>query len=257
MERMRIDATIDGQRPRLGQGGAATRVFDGRICAIALLVLGATTLGSGCAFKAPSGRASASMSALGVENRPYRIRVGDSLDVRFYKTPELNVEKVPVRSDGKISLDLVGDVQAGGLGTDELSANLIRAYSRELQEPQIAVIVRSFGGMVYVGGEVNKPSSINFTEGITALEAIQGAGGFNIEASTENVVLVRRAGDHYEGYRLFLKKALNGDDYTQDVALEPNDVVYVPKSRIANLNLIVNQYITKMIPQIPIGLPVF
>ena len=254
---MRIDATIDGQRPRLGQGGAATRVFDGRICAIALLVLGATTLGSGCAFKAPSGRASASMSALGVENRPYRIRVGDSLDVRFYKTPELNVEKVPVRIDGKISLDLVGDVQAAGLGTDELSSNLVRAYSRELQEPQIAVIVRSFGGQVYVGGEVNKPSSINFTEGITALEAIQGAGGFNVEASMENVVLVRRAGDHYEGYRLFLKKALNGDDYTQDVALEPNDVVYVPKSRIANLNLIVNQYITKMIPQIPIGLPVF
>ena len=253
---MRIDATIVGDMPRPYLAGAAPRVFDGRFTAIALILV-AATLGSGCAFKAPDGRASASMSALGVENRPYRIRVGDSLDVRFYKTPELNVEKIPVRSDGKISLDLVGDVQAAGLGTDELSSHLVQAYSRELQEPQIAVIVRSFGGQVYVGGEVNKPSALSFTEGITALEAIQGAGGFNIEASTENVVLVRRAGDHYEGYRLFLKKALNGDDYTQDVALEPNDVVYVPKSRIANLNLLVNQYITKMIPQIPIGLPVF
>ena len=239
------------------QRGVANPACGGAFPSIALMVLAALTLGSGCAFKAPPGRASASMTALGVEDRPYQIRVGDTLDVRFYKTPELNVEKVPVRIDGKISLDLVGDVQAAGLGTDELSGNLVRAYSRELQEPQIAVIVRSFGGQVYVGGEVNKPAPISFTEGLTALEAIQGAGGFNVEASMENVVLVRRAGDHYEGYRLFLKKALSGEDYTQDVALQPNDVVYVPKSRIANLNQIVNQYITKMIPQIPIGLPVF
>src|SRR5262249_4551901 len=140
LERMRIDATIDAEAPRPCQAGAASRVLDGRLTAIALLVLGAAALGSGCAFKAPPGRAAASMSALGVENRPYRIRVGDSLDVRFYKTPELNIEKIPVRSDGKISLDLVGDVQAAGLGTDELSANLVHAYSRELQEPQIAVI---------------------------------------------------------------------------------------------------------------------
>ena len=254
---MSIDETIDLGIHRPRQGGAADRVSGGWFPVIALAVLAALTLGSGCAFKAPPGRANVSMTALGVENRPYQIRVGDSLDVRFYKTPELNIEKVPVRIDGKISLDLVGDVQAAGLGTDELSSNLVQAYSKELQEPQIAVIVRSFGGQVYVGGEVNKPSALNFTEGITALEAIEGAGGFNVEASMENVVLVRRAGDHYEGYRLFLKKALTGDDYTQDVALQPNDVVYVPKSRIANLNQMVNQYITKMIPQIPIGLPVF
>lgn len=254
---MSIDANIDVRRQRLRQPGAVARVHGGRLPAIASIVLAAATLGSGCAFKSPSGRADASMTALGIEKRPYQIRVGDTLDVRFYKTPELNLDKVPVRSDGKISLDLVGDVQAAGLGTDEISSNLAQAYSKELQDPQIAVIVRTFGGQVFIGGEVNKPATLSFTEGLTALEAIQGAGGFNIEASMENVVLVRRAGDHYEGYRLFLKKALTGDDYTQDVELQPNDVVYVPKSRIANLNLMVNQYITKMIPQVPIGLPVF
>ena len=245
------------RRRRWRPDGTGLRLLDRSLPAIALLVLGVATLSTGCAFKAPSGRASASMSAVGVEERPYRIHVGDSLDVRFYKTPELNVEKVPVRIDGKISLDLVGDVQAAGLEPDELSANLVRTYSKELEEPQIAVIVRSFGGQVYVGGEVNKPATLNFSEGLTALQAIQGAGGFTVEASMQNVVLVRRAGDHYEGYRLFLKTALNGDDYTQDVALQPNDVVYVPKSRIANLDLIVSQYFNKLIPQIPIGLPIF
>jgi protein involved in polysaccharide export with SLBB domain len=212
---------------------------------------------AGCAFPSPPGRATADMTALGIQNKPYHIRVGDKLSVRFYKTPELNVEDVPVRSDGKISLDLIGDIEAAGLGTDELSDHLTRAYSKELEEPRITVIVRSFGGQVFVGGEVNKPAALSFSDGLTALQAIQGAGGFTVEASLENVVLVRRAGDHYEGYRLLLKRALSGQDYTQDVALQPNDLVYVPKSRIANLNQIVNQYISKMIPQVPIGLPIF
>jgi polysaccharide export outer membrane protein len=223
----------------------------------AALLAAAAALLAGCAFPSPPGRAASNMTALGVENRPYHIRVGDKLSVRFYKTPELNIEDVPVRPDGKISLDLIGDIEAAGLTTDELSDHLVQAYSRELEEPRIAVIERSFGGQVFVGGEVNKPATLNFTDGLTALQAVQGAGGFTVEASLENVVLVRRAGDHYEGYRLFLKQALSGQDYTQDVALQPNDVVYVPKSRISNLNLIVSQYINKMIPQVPIGLPVF
>jgi polysaccharide export outer membrane protein len=214
-------------------------------------------LGTGCAFKAPSGRATPEMSALVVDRQPYRIRVGDTLDVRFYKTPELNVEKVPVRSDGKISLDLVGDVQAAGLEPDELSDRLLHDYGKELEEPRIAVIVRDFGGEVFVGGEVGKPAAVKYETGMTALQAINAVGGFNDKSSFDNVILMRRTSDRYEGYRLYLKHALSGDDYTQDVALQPNDVVFVPKSRIANVNLAVEQYISKNLPQIPISLPVF
>jgi protein involved in polysaccharide export with SLBB domain len=222
------------------------------------LLLGCVAvLNGGCAFKAPPGRASAEMSAMVVDRQPYRIRVGDQLDVRFYKTPELNLEKEPVRNDGKISLDLVGDVQAAGLGPDQLAESLRQAYSRELEDPRIAVIVREFGGQVFVGGEVGKPAALKYVEGMTALQAIQSVGGFNDKASYENVILMRRTTEKYEGYRLFLKQALNGDDFIQDVALQPNDVVFVPKSRIANVNLLVEQYITKNIPTIPIGIPVF
>src|SRR5262249_43120757 len=109
-----------------------------------ILLIGCAVAGTGCAFKAPSGRVTPSMAPLVTDREPYRIRVGDALDVRFYKTPELNVEKVPVRIDGKISLDLVGDVQAAGLGTDELGEDLVRAYSKELEDPRIVVIVRDF-----------------------------------------------------------------------------------------------------------------
>src|SRR5262245_65921050 len=89
-----------------------------------VLLLSVGMFTGGCAFKSPPGRATQDMSSYVLDREPYHIRSGDLLDVRFYKTPELNVEKVPVRKDGKISLDLVGDVQAAGLEPDELAANL-------------------------------------------------------------------------------------------------------------------------------------
>ena len=116
------------------------------------------------------------------------------------------------------------------------------------------VIVRDFGGQVFVGGEVGKPAALRYAEGMTALQAIQSAGGFNDNASLENAILIRRTSEGYEGYRLFLKKALSGEDYTQDVALKPNDVVFIPKSRVANVNMVVKQYITNNIPTIPVAL---
>src|SRR4029453_13928496 len=146
------------------------------------VMVGCLVVAAGCAFKAPPGRASGEMSAVVVDHQPYRIRVGDELDVRFYKTPELNVEKVPVRNDGKISLDLVGEMQAAGLGTDELAANLRSAYSKELEDPRIAVIVREFGGQVFVGGEVGKPAALKYVEGMTALQAIRAAGALTTRA---------------------------------------------------------------------------
>src|SRR5262245_21858539 len=162
------------------QAGFPRRYRTARASALALAPMLAVSavapLGGGCAFPSPAGRASADMSALVVDRQPYRIRVGDELDVRFYKTPELNVEKVPVRNDGKISLDLVGDVQAAGLGTDQLSDNLRSAYSSELEDPRIVVIVREFGGQVFVGGEVGKPAALKYIEGMTALQAVQSVG---------------------------------------------------------------------------------
>src|SRR5262245_51208444 len=77
-----------------------------------LMLLAATlTAGTaGCAFNSPPGRVDSSFSPYAGENEPYRIQVGDTIDVRFYKTPELNVKGIPVRHDGRISLDLIGDV---------------------------------------------------------------------------------------------------------------------------------------------------
>jgi protein involved in polysaccharide export with SLBB domain len=186
---------------------------------------------------------------------PYRIKVGDSLDIRFYKTPELNVE-VPVRSDGKISLELIGDVEAAGRQPAELAATLGERFGKELTDPRVSVIVRGFGGSVFVGGEVGTPQAVAYGSGLTVLQAIAAAGGFEDTAHRASVILIRRDASGYHGYRLALTKALSGSDHTQDMRLQPTDIVFVPKSKIANVNLFVEQYIRNLLPVQP-ALPVF
>src|SRR5262249_24573654 len=158
------------------------------------------------------------------------------LDVRFYKTPELNVE-VPVRSDGKISLDPIGDIQAAGLSPEALSKALSKKYAGELTDPRVTVIVRQFGGQVFVGGEVKNPAATPYANGLTALQAIAAVGGFLDTAQRNSVVLIRRdATGAYRGYKLELDKALTGEDMSQDVSLMSYDIIWASKSGIANVN---------------------
>jgi len=185
----------------------------------------------------------------------YRVKVGDTLDIRFYKTPELNLE-VPVRSDGKISLELIGDVQAAGLEPEQLAASLRERYASELTDPRVSVIVRKFGGGIWIGGEVKNPSRVPYSVGLTALQAIHRAGGFLETARPSSVVLIRLEGTQYKGYLLPLDKVQTGEDVSVDAELQPSDILHVPKSGIANVDLFVDQYIRKVLPVQP-AIPIF
>jgi len=179
---------------------------------------------------------------------PYIIRPGDQLDIKFFYNPELN-ESVTVRPDGKISLQLVDEVQAAGLEPAELDAKLTEAYSQELKKPMVTVIVRSFKGQrIYVGGEVNQQREMELPAGMTVLQAVFNAGGFKETASPEDTILIRQ-GPNREPVpmRLDLKNAMYGQGEAANLALLPNDIVYVPKSSIAEANKFVNQYIEKLI----------
>jgi len=177
---------------------------------------------------------------------------GDVLDVKFYYAPELN-ESQAVRPDGKIALQLIGEVEVQGKTPAQLREELVRFYKTQLRRPEVAVIVRSLHNRrVYVGGEVKTPSLIPMPGRLTALEAIMQVGGFNMAtAELSNVIIIREHNGKFEGRALDFKEILKGKPAPM-VTLEPRDIVYVPRTRIVELNQWVEQYITRMIPDVGI-----
>ncbi len=177
----------------------------------------------------------------------YRIQAGDQLDIKLFFNPELN-ETVFVRPDGKISLQLVDDVQAAGLRPSDLDDVLTQKYSKELRKPVITVIVKSFTGQrVYVGGEVGNPGLVDLTVGMTALQAVINAGGFRETAKPEGVIVIRKGPENQPiPIRVDLEQVIDGEEI-RDFQLHPFDIVYVPKTWIAKANKFVNQYIERLL----------
>lgn len=227
--------------------------------AIRSLALGAAlaTLG-GCYYNVttvplPAAERSAAAPAAAA---PYRIHVGDHLGIKFYQNPDLN-EEVIVRPDGKISLQLVGEIQAAGVEPGTLQAQIEAAFRGELAVPRVVVLVREMGAVVYVGGEVGEPGLVPLTSRLTLVEAVQLAGGFLETAHLSQVVLIRRdAQGQPVGHAVDVRPVIGGLDASEDVPLQPYDITYVPRSKIADMNLFVKQYIKDMLP-IDFALPVF
>lgn len=216
-----------------------------------VLLLSGVMLLCGCANELNVGKGAKSVTesasqlsaALSAE---YRIRPGDKLDVKFFYAPELN-EILAVRTDGRISLQLIGDIQAGGSTPGELSAAIATAYASELRSPQTTVIVRESSARVFVGGEVARSTFVKLDTRMSTLQAIFTAGGFTPFAQPASVILLRKVqGEERIAVRIDLSDAtLEGKE---DLLLAADDVVFVPKSAIGKWDKVVEQYIQQAIP---------
>jgi protein involved in polysaccharide export with SLBB domain len=185
-------------------------------------------------------------------NREYRLQVGDEIQLKFYLSPELDQDAI-VRPDGRISLQLLDDVAAVGLTPKELDKIVTEGYRTELRNPEITVIVKKMAAKVYVGGEVRQPRFVTHSGSLTVLQAVFEAGGFTDTAEPSSVILLRRLNDDKGiAAKLDLKKVISAE--AEDIALMPFDTIFIPKSTIAEVNLFVEQYITKLIP-IPFSVP--
>jgi len=162
----------------------------------------------------------------------YRIEVGDVLEISFFKTPQLNQTRI-VAPDGDIHLALVGRVRAVGLSIDELAREVTEKYQREL---------------------IDQPSMLPYRGGLSLVQAIMNAGGFARTARRSSVVLIRK-GQRGEarGALINVEEILDEGRLETDPALAPSDIVFVPRSRVADVNLFVEQYIQNNIP-IPVVL---
>jgi protein involved in polysaccharide export with SLBB domain len=190
----------------------------------------------------------AALNAAAGDSTAYIIQPGDELAISFYLNSEFN-ESVVVRPDGKINLQLAGDLQAAGLTPQALAARLNQAYSSELRSPDASVHVKSTPSrQVYIEGEVSKPKAIVLEPGMTLLQAIADAGGLTDNASSDAVVIRRDACGMPQGSVVNLSEAMKKPSSGEDVALMPRDIVVVPRSTIANINLFIKQYIRNNLP---------
>lgn len=174
---------------------------------------------------------------------PYRIQIGDGLAVKAFNNSELNEEAL-VRPDGKITLQLLGSVEAAGQTPEQLSADIQKKYTRFYKNPSISVSVKSCAGQrVYIGGEVRQPGLVRLDADTTLLQAVFQAGGYLNTADLTSTILIRRDdGRKPKVYELDLTDPVN------DVGLHACDIVYIPRSQIASMNLFVEQYIDRLIP---------
>jgi protein involved in polysaccharide export with SLBB domain len=177
----------------------------------------------------------------------YIIQPGDLLEMKFFYNPEMN-DGMAVRPDGRISMQLIGEVMAAGRSPSELTKLLRQKYDKELRTPEITVIVRSFGSRVYVDGEVKKPGELELLRPLTVMQAISRAEGLTDRAWKEALVIRRIKGNEPLVMKLDLDDVLTGKDFSQDVGLVPFDIVYVPRSPIGDVNVWVHQYIRANIP---------
>lgn len=177
----------------------------------------------------------------------YFIGVGDMLSVKLFYTPELN-EEVTVRPDGRISLQLVGDLPVAGRTPHVVAQDLRERYSKHLTKPDVAVIVTGFASqMAFVGGEVKSPTMVQIDGRMTLADAVFQAGGQKDTAAMSSVILLRKGSGEREVYRVDLSGGLQGQDPLP--ILRPYDVVFLPKSFIAKVGMYVDLYINRIIPK--------
>ncbi len=187
-----------------------------------------------------------------VATQEYRIQPGDLLDIKLFYNPELN-ESVTVRPDGRIALQLVKEIDAAGLTPAQLTDLLTGKYAAQIKNPEITVLVRSFNTQkVFVDGEVNRAGLVALAEPMTVLQAVAQAGGFKDTAKRSEVILIRRGADNKRiTMTMDLDNAIDGSDRAQDQLLRPYDIVYVPKSTIANIDEAMDLYIRRLVPVLP------
>jgi polysaccharide biosynthesis/export protein len=159
----------------------------------------------------------------------YVIGESDVLTINVWKEPDLT-KTVPVRSDGKISLPLVGELQAAGRTPQQLEGDISEKLRNFITSPEVSVLVQQVNSKKFnILGEVMKPGSYSISLAPTVLDAIAAAGGLRDFAKKTGIYILRKGPDGQQirlnfNYKEFIK----GKNPSQNVKMEPNDTLVVP-----------------------------
>jgi len=196
----------------------------------------------------------------------YLIGFGDTLDISLWKVPDLSCEVI-VRPDGMISYPLIGDLKAAGITLVKLDEDVTKALSQYVKEPkvsimikafgwkkdaasevvieqnpEVSIIIKKFGGRkVVVLGEVAKPGVYTFNGDIRLAEAVALAGDFTRYAVKNNILVIR--GDIHKNPEVItadVLKLLKSADLTQNILIQSQDIIFVPRTLIGNVNTFID-----------------
>jgi polysaccharide export outer membrane protein len=157
----------------------------------------------------------------------YVIGPEDVLSVVVWREKELSTDVV-VRSDGKISIPLLNDVQAAGLTPEQLAQVIEKAATKFVTDSDTTVIVKEIHSRkVYVIGEVAKPGVFPLNSDMTVLQLIAAVGGLLEYADKSNIMILRTENGKENRYRFNYKDVLEGRNMQQNVLLQPGDTVLV------------------------------
>jgi polysaccharide export outer membrane protein len=154
----------------------------------------------------------------------------DLLAINVWKEPDIS-RSVPVRPDGRISLPLVGELQATGRTPLQLEQEIASKLRNYIAEPEVAVIVQQINSAKFnILGEVAKPGSYSLVGETRVLDAIAAAGGFKDFAKQKSIYILRpNPGGGGENRIAFnYKDVIKGKNTEQNIKLEPRDTVIVP-----------------------------
>ena len=221
---------------------------------LALSLAACASSGGGSGLFTPAPRPTAGFPNIGYATwsdaePPYRLYPGDQLTIEVPAAPELN-RTVTVQADGRISLPLLTPVMVADRSIVDAETLLSRAYASQLLRPQVSIDVKVQTPLkVFVGGEVDKPGVYDMPGDINALQAIIMAGGFKSTGRRGEVVIIRRGPDGRAMLRTVnLITGMTDPTRTTLVPLRRFDIIYVPRTGIAEVGLFVQQYFRDTTP---------
>ena len=160
----------------------------------------------------------------------YRIGPEDVLEIMVWKNADLS-RTVTVRPDGKVSLPLIGDIQAIGLSTEELKSLVTQRLKDYIATPEVSVLVSNINSyFYYILGEVVKPGKYALKERITVLQAVSMAGGFTPFASKNGIAVFRKdpATSSEIKFRVRYDDIIASEDPRKNLVIQSGDTIVVP-----------------------------
>ncbi len=189
-----------------------------------------------CSLTPPRGASAAPRPVMAEDKKPapqgppepqeYRVTTGDKLRIEVYKDPQLS-QSVQVRPDGKITMPLIGDIEATGRTPIELRDSIRDALKEYVTNPTVTVIVvEAATATAYVMGEVNHPGAINLQTPVTVIQALALAGGLKDFANAKNIRILRKNRLGVQLINFNYKEA--SQSLSAPIYLQPGDTIVVP-----------------------------